>query len=46
MTKEEAIQILEHSIKCWEEFWDGASYTISEDDLEAIRLLIDEAKKK
>lgn len=46
MTKEEAIQILEHSIECWEEFWDGASYTVSENDLEAIRLLIEIAKTK
>lgn len=45
MTKEQAIERLEHSIDLWYEFWDGASHCISEEDIEAIRTLIEIAKK-
>ena len=44
MTKEQAVEILEHSISGWEEFWCGCEYVISEEDIEAIRCLIREVK--
>jgi len=46
MTKEEAIKILERSIEGWYEYWSGASHVVSDDDIEAMRLLIEIAKKK
>ena len=46
MTKEQAILQLENSIKLWNEFWGGAQYTISEEDIEAIECLINEVKNK
>ena len=46
MTKEQAIVQLEKSIKMWNEFWGGASYIISEEDIEAIECLINEVKNK
>ena len=46
MTTKEAIEQLEHSIELWYEFWCGASYHISEKDIEAIETLIKLAKEK
>ncbi len=46
MTREEAIEQLENSISGWYEFWEGAKYCISEEDIEAIELLIKLAKEK
>lgn len=46
MTKEQAIETLEKSIKLWREFWSGCSHVISEDDIEAIECLIKEIKRK
>lgn len=46
MTKEQAIVQLEKSIKMWNEFWSGAQYIISEDDIDAIECLINEVKNK
>lgn len=46
MTKEQAIEQLEHSIGLWHEFWGGASHYISEEDIEAIETLIKEVKNK
>lgn len=45
MTKEEAIEQLENSMNAWFEFWGGASYCISEEDIEAIQLLTKLARK-
>lgn len=44
MTKEQAIEQLEQSIYGWNEFWSGASYVISEKDIEAMQILIELAK--
>ena len=44
MTKEQAIEQLEQSIDRWYEFWGGASYVISEKDIEAMEILIELAK--
>jgi hypothetical protein len=46
MTKEQAIEQLEHSISGWEEFWSGACHYISEEDIEAIECLIKVTKGK
>jgi len=46
MTTQEAIDQLEQSIDLWYEFWSGASYHISEKDIEAIKTLIKIAKEK
>lgn len=45
MTKEEAIQQLERSIEGWNEYWSGACHVVSEEDIDAIELLINIARK-
>ena len=45
MTKQEAIQQLEKSLKLWGEFWGEASHYISDEDTDAIELLVKLAKQ-
>ena len=45
MTKEQAIEQLEKSIDLWGEFWGEASHYISDEDIDAIELLIKLAKQ-
>lgn len=45
MTKEQAIEQLEKSIDLWYEFWGEASHYISDEDMDAIELLVKLAKQ-
>lgn len=45
MTREQAIKQLEKSLDLWREFWGGTSHYISDEDIEAIELLVKRAKQ-
>ncbi len=45
MTKEQAVEHLEKSLDLWWEFWGGASHYISDEDMDAIELLVKLAKQ-
>lgn len=45
MTKEQAVEQLEKSLDLWWEFWGEASHYISDEDMDAIELLVKLAKQ-